>query len=385
MEDTAFASDEGQLASRIRADGGVLIHARSQNAGKAQTAQISRRERICLTNHLHTSTATGIPILEALRSYAEQVEEPGLAQALNSMAAGIEGGQGIGEAMKRFPNLFPPLYVNMVAAGEESGKLDTILGQLGEYLEWRDEVAKDLRQATVYPTAMLTLVAALVVFLLSFVLPRFVGIFEGNAEALPLAAVMLMGIGSLFSVYWPWLLATAMGGTFAFLLARRNEHGALWLDRMALKVPLFGHSIRLICLSQLTYSLGLLLSSGIDITRSLVISKGVAGNRHLIKNMERVEEMVAAGHGINEAFKTTRMFPPLVMQMVSVGEETGHLPKSMERATFYMKDEVKNGLKLAFAILEPAITVFLGVVVGGIALTIFYTLYTMVMAIGGGH
>ncbi len=379
------ADSEGHLADLIRAKGGVLIAAQGVAERKHRAAHMDRRELINFTTHLQTAVSSGIPILETIRGYAEQCEDEDLAFTLSELARHIESGASFGASLEEYPALFPTLYIHMVAAGEETGQLDKTLEELSSYLEWRDEMAKDMRQATVYPVVVISLVAGLIVFLLSFVLPRFLGIFEGAEMELPLATRVLMLLGDVFSQYWLVLIMGIAATVAAYKYFKRTEKGALWIDTRILSMPLFGPAIRLIGLSQLSYSLGLLLNSGVDISRALTLAQRVVTNRKIQAAVTHIDSMVTAGHSLTDAFRHTAIFPPLVNQMLAVGEDSGSMPQAMQRATDYMQREVKAKLKMAFSILEPAITMFLGIVVGGIALTIFYTLYKMMMSIGGAH
>jgi len=380
------APDEADLAAAVRAGGGVLLSARKAPEPRTGRARISRTERIAFTHHLQAAVAAGVGPTDAVRGFAEHIPNRGLARALAEAAQAVEGGQTLARALERYPRVFPPLYVHMVATGEESGRLDTVLERLAAFLEWQDELIHDLKQATVYPAVVVTLVIALTVFLLSFVLPRFVGIFgSAHADAIPTTAVWLMALGAWFGKAWPFLLAGAVGVAAAVPLLRRRPEVALRLDRAALRVPLFGAAVRLIRLSQLTYCLGLLLDAGVDISRALTVAQGVTENRHLAGLVGRVHDRVVAGSTLTEAMGADDLLPPLTLQMVAVGEDSGSLPKALSRATDYLRREVQRALRLAMAVLEPAIVVFLGIVVGGIALTIFYTMYKMIMAIGGSH
>jgi type IV pilus assembly protein PilC len=380
------ASDEAGLAAAVRSGGGVLLSARKARPRKAPTGKVNRRERIAFTHHLQAAISAGVPPTEALRGFAAHVPNKAFAHMLAESAQAVEGGQTVAGALGRFPDAFSPLYVSMVATGEESGRLDDVLGRLAAYLEWQDGLVHDLKQATVYPAVVVTLVIGLTVFLLAFVLPRFVSIFgSGNPEALPAAAIWLMAVGTLFSKGWPYMVGGIAGLYALFAVLKRRPAVALWLDRAALRVPLFGSAVRLIRLSQLTYCLGLLLDAGVDISRALTLCQEVVENRYLALRMVEVHDRVIAGSTITEALDTVGMMPPLTLQMVAVGEQAGGLPEALARATDFLRREVQNALRMALAILEPSIIVFLGVVVGGIALTIFYTLYKMIMAIGGAH
>jgi type II secretory pathway component PulF len=377
------APDEAGLADRIRHLGGVLISAKPVPQ-KVPKYRMGRRERMTFTGHMETAISAGIPVVEAIRGFAEHVPDEGLARMLEDVAHGLESGEGLAHALGRHPRCFSPLYVSMVATGEETGQLDTVLGRLNAYLEWQDALARDLKQATVYPVVIITLVLGLIVFLLTFVLPRLVGIF-GPGAPIPAAARVLLGVSAFFGDYWPFMLAAVALGAVAFGFARRREGFALWLDRTALRVPLFGHTVRLIRVSQLMYCLGLLLDAGVDIARALTLSEGVVENRHLAHKVAQVGERVVGGGRLGEALAATGVFPPLALQMVAVGEEGGRLPDALFRATEFLRREVQASIRLALSILEPAIIIVLGVVVGGIALTVFYTLYTIISSIGGAR
>jgi type II secretory pathway component PulF len=377
------APDEAGLADRIRHLGGVLIAAKPVRV-RAPKVRLTRRERMTFTGHLETAVGAGIPVIEAIRGFGTYVPDKGLAHMLEDVAHGLEGGESLAHALGRYPKAFSPLYVSMVATGEETGRLDTVLGRLNAYLEWQDALARDLRQATVYPVVIITLVLALIVFLLTFVLPRLVGIF-GKAAAIPEAARVLLGVSAAFAAGWPYMVAGLVLGSVAFAFARRRDAVALWLDRAALRVPLFGTTVRLIRVSQLMYCLGLLLDAGVDIARSLTLAEGVVENRHLALKVADVGERVVGGGRLSEALQETAIFPPLALQMVAVGEEGGRLPDALFRATEFLRREVQASIRFALSILEPAIIIVLGVVVGGIALTVFYTLYTIISSIGGAR
>lgn len=377
------APDEAGLADRVRTLGGVLITAKPVRL-KTPKVKLTRRARMTFTGHLETAIGAGIPVVEAIRGFGTHVPDAGLAHMLEDVAHGLESGESLAHALGRYPKAFSPLYVSMVATGEETGRLDTVLGRLNTYLEWQDALARDLKQATVYPAVIVTLVFALIVFLLTFVLPRLVGIF-GKSAAIPAAARVLLGVSAFLGAAWPYIgLGLVLAGV-AFAYLRRREAVALWLDRAALRVPLFGTTVRLIRVSQLMYCLGLLLDAGVDIARALTLSRGVVENRHLARKVAEVEERVVGGARLGESLAETGIFPPLALQMVAVGEEGGRLPDALFRATEFLRREVQASIRFALSILEPAIIVVLGIVVGGIALTVFYTLYTIISSIGGAR
>lgn len=385
VDGTMSAADEVELATRVRTLGGVLLSAKPARSGPKRRAKISRRELITFTQHLLTAQKAGITVLSAIDGYASQAEDPNVGYMLHELSRSVEGGLALSDAMGAYPKTFPDMYRNMIAAGEASGHLDSIMERLVSYLEWRDQMAQEMRQATIYPAVVISMVGALIVFLLTFVLPRFTGIFEGAAMELPLATRILMGLGTLFGSNWPWLIGGVVVLVGGYKMARKSKRGDLWLERQQLNIPLFGKNIRFIHMSQMTYSLGLLIGAGVNITQALELSLRSVTNRHLAVGMRQVAERVNAGMSLTDALSHTGHLPGLALQMIAVGEQSGTLAESLSRCTEYLRKEVQHGLKTAMKILEPTITLFLGVVVGGIALTIFYTLYKMIMAVGGTH
>jgi type IV pilus assembly protein PilC len=379
------APDESALAGRIRAQGGVLISARARASRGRRRVRVARRDLITFTSHLHSSVSAGIPLLDSLRAFVQVLPEGGFSDVVGQIVTSLEAGKSLADALREHPRTFPSLYVHMVETGEESGRMESVLESLLGYLEWQDEIVKDLRQATVYPTVVLSLVFALITFLLTFVLPRFIGIFSSTEMVLPTPTIWLMAVGNVFSHYWYWGLALLGLAVAGLKWARRTPKGGVVIDHLLFRLPVFGTSILYIALSRLTYSLGLLLDAGIDISRSLTLTTGAVGNRYLARETTHIHDRVLAGHGLAESIGRSDIFPPLMLQMVTIGEQSGTLPQTLDRMTDYLKREVKASLKRAFSILEPAITVFLGVVVGGIALIIFYTLYRLIMAVGAGH
>lgn len=379
------AASEAQLEEKLGGFGYTLIEAEEKRKAAAfhfGAKKVTRKEILNMTLYLHTTLSSGLTLLSALNGFVEQLPDGHFKNVLKGIANNILDGDLFAEALRRYDRVFPPLYISLIEAGEASGHLDETLLNLIAYLEGQEKIAADIKQATIYPVVILSLVALLLIFILSFVLPRFMPLFESTGLPLPPSARFLMRLSAFFQNGWPYLIGGAALLCTLFHFLKRVEAVRFLIDRIKLKIPLFGALIMKVSMSQFCYNLSTLLNSGIEVNQAFALSERVIQNQLIAKAVHRVQLQVEEGASITRAMRQSALFPPLVIQMLDVGETSGSLPYTLKKVTEYYDREVAASIKRTFSILEPAIILFLGIVVGGIAVTIFSTLYKVILAVG---
>ncbi|MFQ5543398.1 MAG: type II secretion system F family protein [Nitrospiria bacterium] len=379
------AGSEDRLESKLASLGLTLIEVSKKKKIKSYefgSGKVSRKEIINFSIYLHTTLSAGIPLITALQGFHDQLNKSHLKTILNTITLHIQDGEPFSDTLRKYPKIFPELYVNLITAGEASGNIEETLANLVTYLEGQEKIISDTKQATIYPLVILSLVAALILFILSFVLPRFMPLFESTGIELPTSAKFLITLSDFFQNGWPYMMTGIVGFYISFHLLKKSEKVATFSDRHILKLPLFGTLIMKISMSQFAYNLSTLLNSGIEIDRAFTIAKNVVKNRFIFKSIHTAQMQITGGTSITDAMKRSHIFPPLVIQMLAVGEETGSMPYTLSKVKEYYDREVTAAIKKTFSILEPAIILVLGLVVGGIAVTIFLTLYKVILAVG---
>lgn len=393
----ANASDEDGLATLLQGQGLTLIDsapaktdapadakAGAETPKQVNKIAVKRQELIRFTYNLHAIFSAGVPIvkgIQSLRDEAAQAENP-FEEVLDGLIARLESGESFSESLKTFPNVFPDLYVHLIAAGEASGNLESILIDIAENLEWQEEIKQTLKQATIYPSVILAAVIGLIALLLLFVIPKFTDIFAKMSIELPTPMRIMIALGEFSNNHWDHVLIGTGIFVAGLFFYRRSAHGAQTIERLKVKIPLFGPVVLKIGIARFTKNLAILNNSGITITESLMISEKIAGNPLLEDAIRLARDRIMQGDSLTQALGASPVFPVLVRNMVSVGEESGKLGASLQRISEFYDREVKLSLKRAFAVLEPAITVFLAALVGAIAIAIVSTLYKAITMVG---
>lgn len=393
----ATASDESGLYSLLQEQGLTLIESQPVAAAAKADAKtgsavseakdktrIPRQELIRFTYNLHAIISAGVPIVKGLDNLREEAElgDNPFSPVLDGLITKLEAGDAFSQALSHYPNVFPEIYVHLIAAGEASGNLEPILIELAESIEWQEEIKQTLKQATIYPAVILTAVIGLVALLLLFVIPKFTEIFSKMSLDLPAPMKFMIWLGDFSNAHWHHVLMGVGAIVISLFVYRRSAQGARMIEKWKVKIPLFGPVIMKIGIARFAKNLAVLNNSGVTITESLLISQKVAGNPLLEEAVEAARLRIMQGEGLSQALGASPVFPVLVRNMVSVGEESGKLSNSLNQISQFYDREVKMGLKRAFAVLEPAITVFLAALVGAIAIAIVSTLYKAITMVG---
>ena len=348
---------------------------------KPKRGHIKMRDIVILTRQFSTMINAGLPLVQAMTILAEQSQNKVLSEIMRKVVFDVESGNTVADALSKHPQAFSNLYVNMVAAGEAGGILDTILMRLATFMEKNDALIRKVKGAMIYPGVIMSVAAIAVTVLLIFVIPVFENLFTSAGLALPLPTRIVMGASRFLKSYWYIVLAFA--GTSAFLFKRYNatSDGKLKIDRFMLKVPVLGDVLRKSAVSRFTRTLGTLISSGVSILDGLEITAKTAGNRVVQDAIMESRSSIAGGDTIAQPLKKSGVFPPMVISMISVGEQTGGLDEMLSKIADFYDEEVDAAVSNLLSLLEPVMIVFLGVVVGGMVVSMYLPIFDMINAV----
>jgi general secretion pathway protein F len=344
----------------------------------ARAGKVPARDLLAFTQQLSTLLDAGIPLDRTLGILGELAENPRLREIVQGVAQSVRSGSTLADALSRHhPRPFSRLYINTVRAGERGGVLEVALKRLAEHLETTRELREAITSAMIYPALLITVGAGAVVFLLTFVLPRFAVIFSDLGQALPLPTRILLGISEGLVTYW-WVLALAvLGALLGWQLVTRSEPGRLAVDRWLLGLPLVGDIIRKVEVGRFARTLATLLQSGVPLLSGLMVAREVSGNRVLAVALGTVQEGVKRGDGLARPMADGGVFPVLAVHMVRVGEETGRLEEMLGRVASAYETEIRVAVRRFISLLEPVIILVLGMVVLAIVISILLAILSI--------
>lgn len=386
------ATHERELEDRLRASGVWLLSSKERKAKTEQRGlsrrnadgpKVKRRLLIDFTLQLSVLLNAGFSLSDSLGYVQEDIEDEKFARVINTLRFNITSGVPMNEALRQFPKTFPPLYIELVKAGEESGNLALIMNDLLKNLEWSDSLVADARQATVYPAMVGVSVVLLVAVLFTFVVPRFTTLLSHVGVALPLPTRMVFGLSQLFTSWW-WAVLLVIGLVWGalFTLNRTSDAFALGWEKVKLNMPIFGRLWTKIALSRFCHNLAVLYKSGIPMIDCFRMVKDVTGNPVVEKAIEQAAEEIADGEGIADSFRKHAVFEPMVLRMMAIGEASGQMGNALDAAAEFYEDEIPRAIKKFFSLLEPALIITLVAIVGFVALAIFLPLLSITAAIG---
>ena len=325
-----------------------------------------------------TLLKAGVPILQALELVGDGMRPGNLQTVVRNLAVQIQGGTNLQEAMAQFPGVFPDVVICLIRVADKTGTLPQVCEELRAYLNWLDKMAGEIKQATTYPIVLLVTVAIFIVGMFSFVVPSFAKVLKDMNIPLPALTRFVLGVSDFFvGNIIPIVCTILLILVLAHEVPRRFPAVAVWMDGMKLRIPIFGPLNLMICISRFGQNLATMYRSGMLILESLSLSRDLIGNRKLAAALTRVHDGVASGRKIAETMRETDMFPPLVLQMVQTGENTGQLAESLQNVTDYYNDVIPRAIKRVFGILQPLITFMLIGIVALVALSIILPLTQM--------
>ena len=340
---------------------------------------IAMRDIVIFTRQFSTMINSGLPLVQALDILSKQSENPVLQAVTRQVVFDVESGHTVADALAKHPNAFTELYVNMVAAGEAGGILDTILMRLATFMEKNDALVRKVKGA-IYPGVIMGVAGAAITVLLLFVIPTFEDMFASVGLALPLPTRIVIALSNFLQSFW-W--AVGLGVFFAFHGLKRyyaTSNGQLAIDRLMLRAPVLGDVLRKSAVSRFTRTLGTLISSGVSILDGLEITAKTAGNRVISDAIMASRASIAGGDTISAPLARSQVFPPMVISMIAVGEQTGGLDEMLSKIADFYDEEVDAAVSGLLSLLEPMMIVFLGVVVGGMVVAMYLPIFDMINA-----
>ncbi len=344
-------------------------------------SRVKSREIVIFTRQFATMINAGLPLVQALDILARQTENKALKKVVQDVLYDVESGSTLADALKEHPKVFTNLYVNMVAAGESGGILDTILLRLATFLEKNDALTRKVKGAMIYPAVILSVAVLAIAILLLFVIPTFQTMFASFNQQLPLPTRIVIGASAFLQAYW-WVMAGGLVvAGFVFRRWVGTAGGRLRFDRIMLRFPILGNLVRKAAIARFTRTLGTMLSSGVSILDGLEITARTAGNRVVHDAVMESRSAIAGGKSIAEPLKETEVFPPMVTQMIHVGEETGDLDGMLNKIADFYDDEVDVAVESLLKALEPALIIVLGTIVGGMIVAMYLPIFGLVNAI----
>jgi len=340
---------------------------------------VSAKELAVFTRQFSVMIDAGLPLVQCLEILASQQENKLFQKVLTGTRAAVEGGSNLSTAMKQYPKVFDPLYSNMVEAGETGGILDTILQRLSTYIEKNVKLKAAVKSALIYPIGVISIAGAVIVLLLWKVVPIFATLFAGLGVDLPLPTKIVIGmsnfVGSIFGLL---IVVGIVGGIFGLKVWYGTPGGRYFLDSVILKLPVLGMLMRKIAVARFTRTLGTLISSGVPILEGLDITAKTSGNAVVERALFQVRRSLEEGKSLTEPLKDSAVFPGMVTQMISVGEQTGAMDAMLQKIADFYEDEVDAAVKDLLTALEPVMIVFLGIVVGGVVISMYLPLFSLI-------
>ena len=350
------------------------------------TGGVKSKTLTVFTRQLSTLVEAGLPLLRGLRVLEKQERSVALRDIIGQIATSIEGGSTFSEALAQHPKVFNRLFVNMVKAGELGGVLEVVLKRLSEFMEKAQKIKGKVIAAMFYPSAVMTVAVAIMAILMVFVVPKFKAIFEGmlDGASLPEFTQIVLAISDTIANHFVWTVVGVVAFFIAFKLFIKTRVGRRLFDKFTLVMPVLGPVINKVAISRFTRTLGTLVSSGVPILQALTIVKETSGNVIIANAVSAVHESVKEGETITAPLEASKVFPPMVISMVDVGEQTGALPEMLMKIADNYDEEVDNAVAAMTSLLEPIMIVFLAVIVGSIVIALFLPLIVLMDKMGDG-
>jgi len=345
---------------------------------------VNAKELAIFTRQFSVMIDAGLPLVQCLEILASQQENKFFQKVLTNTRAQVEGGATLSAAMRGSPKVFDSLYVNMVEAGETGGILDTILQRLSTYIEKNVKLQRAVKSALVYPVGVLSVAGGVITLLLWKVVPIFATLFAGLGVDLPLPTKIVIALSNFIGSIFGLLILIAFGGVlFGLKVWYGTPQGRFVLDTIVLKLPVLGILMRKIAVARFTRTLGTLISSGVPILEGLDITAKTAGNAVVERALQQVRKSLEEGKSLTEPLKESEVFPGMVTQMIAVGEQTGAMDAMLQKIADFYEEEVDAAVKDLLTALEPIMIVFLGIVVGGVVISMYLPLFSLIGKLSG--
>jgi len=380
------AASQEAVFARLRSQRIQPIPARVREKGKGLEkeltipgfgAKVTAHDVMLFTRQFATMIDAGLPIVQGLDILAQQSESKTFRNTIKTIKQDVESGFTLADALKKHPKVFDDLYVNMVAAGEVGGVLNTILNRIAIFIEKAAKLKSKVKGAMIYPCTIVVVAVAVVTVLLLFVIPVFAELYGGMGKALPAPTQITINISNFFRAYFMYLAAALVGAVVAIKMYYKTEHGRFNIDGLMLKLPVMGDLIRKVAVARFSQNMSILLSSGVPILDGLAITAKTAGNKVVEKAIMTARISISQGRTVAEPLTESKIFPPMVCQMVAIGENTGALDAMLKKVAEFYEDEVDTAVANLTALMEPVIMVVLGVILGGLVISMYLPIFQL--------
>jgi type IV pilus assembly protein PilC len=355
------------------------IKARSQSASGRG---IKRRDLILFCFHMEQTSRAGVPILDSLQDLRDSTENPRLREVMSAMTESISGGKTLSQAMQDFPGVFDNVICSLIRAGEQSGNIGEVFRRLGESLKWQDEQAAQAKKLIMYPAFVGTVVIGVLFFLMIYLVPQLITFVKTMGQELPGHTKALIFVSNIFVNYWYAVILVPIAIVALVMIGVRVNPGMrLAVDRLKLRLPVLGNILQKIILARLAGFFAMMYASGITIIDCIRTSEDIAGNKVIEDAVRAVGQQIADGRNLSDSFAATGLFPPLILRMIRVGESTGALETSLENVAYFYTRDVKESIERLQSMIEPTMTVILGLIIGWVMMSVLGPIYDLITKI----
>ena len=370
------AAGENQVQASLRRQGVLTtkVKKRRTRSGKA----IKPKDIAIFTRQLATMMKAGVPLLQAFDIVGRANANANVTRLLNDIRTDVETGSSLSAAFRKFPKYFDSLYCNLVEAGEAAGILEDLLDRLATYMEKTEAIKSKIKSALMYPTAVIVVAFVVVAIIMIFVIPAFKQVFTSFGADLPAPTLFVMGMSEIFVAYWWLIFGVLIGGGYFFMQAwKRNEKVQRFMDRLLLRLPIFGALIDKSCVARWTRTLSTMFAAGVPLVEALDSVGGASGNTVYSDATEKIQQEVSTGTSLTTAMTNANLFPSMVLQMTAIGEESGSIDHMLGKAADFYEQEVDDMVAGLSSLMEPIIIVILGVVIGGIVVSMYLPIFKL--------
>ena len=380
------AASQDAVFARLRSQRIQPIPARVREKGKGLEkeftipgfgAKVSAHDVMLFTRQFATMIDAGLPIVQGLDILSQQSENKAFRITVRTIKQDVEGGFTLADALKKHPKIFDDLYVNMVAAGEVGGVLNTILNRIAMFIEKSARLKSKVKGAMIYPATIVVVAVSVVTVLLLFVIPVFAELYGGMGKALPAPTQITINISNFFRAYFMYLAGAIVGIVVALKMYYKTAQGRFTIDGLLLKLPIMGDLIRKVAVARFSQNMSILLTSGVPILDGLAITAKTAGNKVVEKAIMNARISISQGRTVAEPLTESKIFPPMVCQMVAIGENTGALDAMLKKVADFYEEEVDNAVANLTSLMEPLIMVVLGVILGGLVISMYLPIFQL--------
>lgn len=372
------ASGEGFVNATLRRQGISVIKIKKQSAFNKGGGKVTAKDVTLFTRQLATMMKAGVPLLQSFDIVGKGHSNPAVAKLLGDIKADVETGSSLSQAFRKYPLYFDNLYCNLVNAGEQAGILDSLLDRLATYMEKTQAIIGKIKSALFYPVSIIVVAFVITAVIMIFVIPAFKELFSSFGADLPAPTLIVMAISDYFVKYW-WAIFGSIGGAlwFFFYTWKRSEKMQAVMDRLMLKLPIFGHLVKIATIARFARTLSTMFAAGVPLVDALDSVAGACGNRVYYDATKRIQSEVSTGTSLTVSMQNTEVFPNMVLQMVTIGEESGALDSMLSKVADFYEGEVDDAVEALSSLMEPIIMVVLGTLIGGLVIAMYLPIFKM--------